>query len=172
MSRYLLLGLFCFCIFFMLTGGILKAEEWTIESGKGIGIFGFGDRIDSIESVLGRTKVKMGDLYWYKPEGIEFYAPGNSVDKIIIVKAGFGCYSYKTSSGISVGSRSEEVLEAYGYADRNIYSWDTYILEYPEKGITFFIRHEAVRKIVLYKARGAYVFDSPARMSIRTSAKR
>lgn len=131
------------------------AEDWEIISGRSVGWISIGERIEKVQEFFGETQDRMGALYWYKSEGLEFYAPGHQIERIIIVKHDGGKASYATSSGISVGSSDEEVIRAYGEAERALYSQGEYVLNYFERGITFFIKNGVVSKILLYKRLGS-----------------
>ncbi|MHC9539934.1 MAG: hypothetical protein AB9903_10475 [Vulcanimicrobiota bacterium] len=143
--------LFSFCIFFIGVKAYASAEDWSIVSGKGVGWIALGERMEKIEDFFGKARDNMGALHWYKDEGLEFYAPGNSVEAIIIVKPSFLDRRYSTSRGVRVGSSSEEVKESFGTTGRALFSRDVYTLDYVKEGITFFIRNDEVFKICLYK---------------------
>ncbi|GEM_PF-1558333 len=143
--------LFTFCIFFFGMAAYASAEEWSIVSGRGVGWIALGERMEKIEDFFGKARDNMGALHWYKEEGLEFYAPGNSVEAIIIVKPSFMDRRYSTSRGVRVGSSAEDVKTAFGSTTRALFSKDVYTLDYVEEGITFFVRNDEVFKISLYK---------------------
>ncbi|MGV8123978.1 MAG: hypothetical protein AB2L14_29870 [Candidatus Xenobiia bacterium LiM19] len=154
--------LFSFFIFFIGMKAYASAEDWSIVSGKGVGWIALGERMEKIEDFFGKARDNMGALHWYKDEGLEFYAPGNSVETIIIVKPSFLDRRYSTSRGVRVGSSSEDVRTAFGNTGRALFSRDVYTLDYVEEGITFFIRNDEVFKICLYKGikRGSDVVEN------------
>ncbi|MDQ7822941.1 MAG: hypothetical protein RDV48_09130 [Candidatus Eremiobacteraeota bacterium] len=152
--RYQVIGWF---LFFMtlFSGNPLRAEEWFITSGRGLGSIAIGEPMEKVVSRFGVAKDTMGSLYWYKDKGLEFYAPENLIERIIIVKSSFGDISYVTPCGVSVGSFACEVERAYGPCRRALFSKHVYTLDYVEKGITFYIRGGEVCKIQLYRATGS-----------------
>jgi len=144
--------LFTLCISFLCLSAQASAEEWSIVSGKSVGWIAIGERMEKIEDFFGKARDNMGALHWYKEEGLEFYAPGNSVEAIIIVKPSFMDRHYSTSRGLRVGSSSQEVRKVFGETGRALSYNGVYTLDYVEEGITFFIRNDEVFKICLYKA--------------------
>jgi hypothetical protein len=131
------------------------AENWVIGPGKGLGAIELGDTFDKVERCLGRTEVRMGSLlYWYVDEGLEFFAPANHIESIIIVKPSHGGIEYRGIDGIGVGSNEEQVVEKFGPAEKSLFSRSTHILQYVNEGITFYIKNGQVCKIVL--SRGAH----------------
>lgn len=130
------------------------AEDWLIISGKSLGWIELGMKMEKVHESLGVTKDRMGKLYWYKDRGLEFYAPLQEIERILIVKPSFENIHYVTSGGISVGSSCDDVVKAYGPAEHALYSKGVYALNYFEKGITFFIKEGTVCKIVLYRPLG------------------
>lgn len=130
------------------------AEEWIITSGQSVGWIALGEKIENVEAFFGKTKDRMGGLYWYKERGLEFFAPEHQIERIIIVKPFFGNTSYITSSGIAVGSSCGDVMKVYGTTEKALFSRGVYVLNYFEQGITFFIKDEEVCKILLYRKLG------------------
>jgi hypothetical protein len=135
-----------------LSSSPVRADEWVISPARGVGWITLGETMSKVEEYFGKTKDRMGTLlFWYKNEGLEFYAPSSVVERIIIVKPSFLDRHYATSNGITIGTSCEEVLRTYGPSEKSIYTKDTYTLNYVEQGITFFIRNEEVCKILLYR---------------------
>jgi hypothetical protein len=133
------------------------ADEWLISPARGLGWITLGETMSRVEEYFGKTKDRMGTLlFWYKNEGLEFYAPSSVVERIIIVKPSFLDRHYVTSNGITIGTPCEEVLQTYGPSQKSIYTKDTYTLDYVEQGITFFIKNEEVCKILLYRGTGGW----------------
>lgn len=145
--------------FFLLCAALCPSpafcgEQWQVEPGRGIGWIMLGENIQKIIDFYGGTRLKMGELYWYKEEGLEFYAPGQHVEEIIIVKPSFKDLTYSLTSGLSVGSSPGDVQKEFGAAEKAIYSKGVYALNYFERGISFYIRDDAVCKILIYKRLG------------------
>jgi len=136
-------------LFLFLYIPMAEAENWIIRSGRSLGSIELGDEIEKVERFMGRTDVRMGALYWYVDEGVEFFAPSNHIESIIIVKPSYRDVEYRGLEGIRVGSSEDEVRRAFGPVEKALFSRNTHILHYVQDGITFFIRDGQVCKIVV-----------------------
>ncbi len=155
------LGLFFFPFFFfcLMQMPSVRAENWIIRSGRSLGSIELGDDIQKVERFMGRTEVRMGALYWYVDEGVEFFAPSDHIESIIIVKPSFKDVHYRGLEGIMVGSREDEVVREFGPVEKALFSKNTYILHYVQDGITFYIRDGRVCKIVLTRGNRSHALS-------------
>jgi len=150
----------CLVIAFISFALPVMADEWLISPARGLGWITLGETMTKVEDYFGKTKDRMGTLlFWYKDEGLEFYAPSSIVERIIIVKPSFQDRRYATSHGITIGTPCAEVMRIYGQTQKSIYTKDVYTLDYVEQGISFFIRNEEVCKILLYRGINGYGFS-------------